>query len=125
VYQVTLDPAKADAIFADNIGKSLEIHWNSCIRHRPRRPCLWMIYPKRSGKRKESRAGKGAGQTGCRLEGDPVNLQPGARHVFLIDRYSRAAIWSIYHPAKNSSAGEVNKAAEKIAETLAKQVKGQ
>lgn len=126
VYQVTLDPAKADAIFADNIGKSLEIQLEQ-LYPPPAPPPVPMddLSEEEREAQKKAEQEKEQAKQDADWKATRSTFSRGRGNVFLVDRYSRAAIWSIYHPAKNSSAGEVNKAAEKIAEMLAKQVKGQ
>lgn len=127
VYQVTMDPKKADAVFTDNIGKSLELQLEQLYPPPPAPPA-----PEKEAATDDERdAQKKADAEKLRAKQDAdwmatrSTLGRGRGNVFLVDRFSRTVVWSIYHPAKNSSAGEVNKAAEKIAETLAKQIKGQ
>jgi hypothetical protein len=127
VYQVTMDPKKADAVFTDNIGKSLEVQLEQ-LYPPPPAPAP----PENEAATDDERdAQKKAESEKLRAKQDAdwmatrSTLGRGRGNVFLVDRFSRTVVWSIYHPAKNSSAGEVNKAAEKIAESLAKQIKGQ
>jgi hypothetical protein len=127
IYQVTMDPKKADAVFTDNIGKSLEVQLEQ-LYPPPPTPAP----PENEAATDDERdAQKKAESEKLRAKQDAdwmatrSTLGRGRGNVFLVDRFSRTVVWSIYHPAKNSSAGEVNKAAEKIAESLAKQIKGQ
>jgi hypothetical protein len=126
VYQVTMDPAKADAIFADNIGRGLEIQLEQLYPPPapPPAPIDDLPPDEQDAARKAEREKEQAKQD-ADWKATRSTFSRGRGNVFLVDRHSRSVIWSIYHPAKNSSPGEVNKAAEKIAEALSKQIKAQ
>jgi hypothetical protein len=126
LYQVTMDPAKADAIFSDSIGRGLEIQLEQLYPPPAPPPApIDELPPDEQDAQKKAEREREQAKQDADWKATRSTFSRGRGNVFLVDRYSRAVIWSIYRPAKNSSAGEVNKASEKIAETLAKQVKGQ
>lgn len=104
VMQVVTDPQKADAILTGQIGEGFEEKLND----------LYGPKPKDTADKTES------GDT--RHIAASVTRGKGA--IFLVDRKTRAVVWSMYERPKNSSPDELNRAAEKIAEKLEKDRKG-
>ena len=106
VVQVVTDPKKADAILSDHIGATLDEKLDD-------------LYGTAKPKPKTKDA----------LEDDspqPV-VQPISRArgmIFLIDRKTRDVLWSVYERPKTTSPDDLNRAADKIAVKLSKDLKG-
>ena len=104
VFQVTTDPKKADAIFTDKLGEAFEQRLDSLIR------------PPAEKSSKESKAEERAAprvSTFSRSKGT----------MFLVDGATRAVLWSIYEPPKNTSPGELDRTAQRIVSSLKPPVK--
>jgi hypothetical protein len=104
VVQVVTDPKAADAVLCDAIGKGLEDKLSELYGEKKKDP---------GDKQAPSFAGPmtGAGRS------------KGA--VFLIDRRTRGVIWSDYVRPKDAQPPELNRVANKIADSLEKEKKGQ
>jgi len=103
VVQVVTDPKAADAVLSDSIGKGLEDKLNE----------LYGEKKKDADSEVQSFAGPMAG----------AGRSKGA--VFLIDRKTRGVIWSDYVRPRDAQPPELNRVANKIAESLEKEKKGQ
>jgi hypothetical protein len=104
VFQVTTDPKKADAIFTDKLGEAFEQRLDS------------LILPPVEKSSKGSKAEEGAApraSTFSRSKGT----------IFLVDAATRAVLWSIYEPPKNTSPGELDRTAQRIVSSLKPPVK--
>ena len=104
VFQVTTDPTKADAIFTDKLGEAFEQRLDS------------LILPPVEKSSKGSKAEDGAApraSTFSRSKGT----------IFLVDAATRAVLWSIYEPPKNTSPGELDRTAQRIVGSLKAPVK--
>lgn len=111
VLQVVTDPKRADAILCDRIGETLNDQLDG-------------LFGKANPPEK-----KPADDSKPFLQVDadkpvvhPVSHSRGT--IFLIDRKTRNVLWSAYEPPKSTSAGDLNRAAGKIATKLAKELKG-
>jgi hypothetical protein len=104
--QVVTDPKKADAVFTDRIGANLEQTLND----------LYQEPVKDEDKDKNETKGDNFKPT-------MAPLSRGKGSIFLVDRKSRAILWSIYALPKNSQADELNRLAQKIATEFEKSVK--
>jgi len=125
VLQVVTDPAKADMIFTDEVGASLEGR-------------LKDLYPppEPEAKEKEKAAAKKeaekpetpASQGRPSLLGDTVNKADqqggmgvsgrGRGTIFLVDVKSRQVLWSAFEKPRNSSPQELDHTAERIVKRL-------
>jgi len=113
VMQVVTDPQKADAIFTGQIGAPFEQKLDD----------LYGVQPKNADdKGGENKDKKDADNSDSRRMVTSVARGKGA--IFLVDRKTRAVIWSTYELPKNSSPDELNRVAQKIAEKLEKDRKG-
>jgi len=104
ILQVVTDPQKADGILTDRVGASFEAKLDE-------------LYG--AGKQK---SGESSPFTD---PGHPAS-QPMARArgaIFLVDRKTRNVVWSDYEHLKNTTPGEMNRVAEKIAAKLSKDIK--
>ncbi len=105
LFQVVTDPQKADAVFTDRIGASLEESMHE----------LFDLKPQDQDKSKN-------GDDGFKPTMAPLSRGKGS--IFLVSRTSRAIVWSIYALPKSQQAGDMNDLARYIAEHLAKDRKG-
>jgi hypothetical protein len=112
VFQVVTDPQKADAILTDRLGEPFETK-------------LQELYPPPPAPKPEGDANKpddkskgtdlGAGGP-ARVGSSSANRGKG--NFFLVDRRSRAVLWSVYEPAKDSDPGTMTKVAAKVVKRL-------
>jgi hypothetical protein len=101
VLQVVTDSGKADVVFTDRIGEDLQT-----------------TLAELGNKVPEAQTGK-AGETVFA----PPNMRPLSRSrgtVFLVDRTSGDVLWSTLEQPKSSSVTDLNAAAKKIVDRLAK-----
>jgi hypothetical protein len=130
IFEVVTDPNKADAIITDHVGEAFEKKLDD-------------IYPPPPAPKKETEATKPAADPGASLDvGDSnasdakaakngfgdfdfggVNtrvstLSRGKGNFFVVDRNSRAVLWSVYERPKNSSPGELTRTASKVVRHL-------
>jgi hypothetical protein len=108
--QVVTDPQKADAVFTDNIGSSLEQKLHE----------LYPVAAKEDAKEEET----GKNETkGDDFKPTMAPLSRGKGSIFLVDRKSRAVLWSMYARPSNSQADVLNRLAQKIATQFEKSLK--
>jgi hypothetical protein len=107
VMQVVTDPKTADAILTDRIGAGFEQKLDD----------LYGIKPKES----EDKDKDDKDQEQKHIAS---SVTKGKGAIFLVDRKTRAVVWSDYERAKSASAEDMNRTAEKIAEKLEKDRKG-
>ena len=101
VLQVVTDPKKADAIFTDGIGARLEESFATLFDA--------------AKKDKNDKVGE--------VDFAHPAMRPlsGSRGViFLVDRNTRDVVWSTYEKPKSSQPEDINRAAAKIVDRLAK-----
>lgn len=130
VLQVVTNPENADAIFTDQIGLKLE------------RQLEELYPPEPEPEEEEEPAGdeseaesEGEAESPADEEEEAVpedeqwvplsSFSRGKGNIFLVGRESRNVIWSTYHPPKDFSAKELNKAAERIIGQLQETLFGQ
>jgi len=123
LFQVVTDPQKADAIFTDRIGESFERKLDELYPPpKPEKP----EKPKREDKEDDEKdtaaktdqtnSAKLTLSTG--LSQPPSTFARGKGTFFLVDRKSRAVIWSTYDRAPNNNADTLDKKAEQIVNRL-------
>ena len=105
VLQVVTDPQKADAILTDHVGAGLEAK-------------LEELY----GLKEEKKDASDAFTQSNHPVSAPVGRARGA--IFLIDRKTRNIVWSDYEHPKNTTQPEMVRIADKIANKLFKDLKG-
>jgi hypothetical protein len=108
VLQVVTDPGKADAIFTDSIGARFE-------------ESLTTVFTAPADKVDKDKAEKLGGSDFAHPAMRPLSSTRGV--VFLVDRHSHDVVWSTFEPPKSSRADDVNRAAGKIVDRLAKSLK--
>lgn len=103
ILQVVTDPQKADAIFTDHIGTGLEETLAGLYGEKPK--------------------DKDKDEFGSSKPNLPT-VARGRGAIFLVDRKTRDVLWADNERPKNSTAEEIERAADRIAGKLAKSVKG-
>ncbi len=104
VLQVVVDPRNADAILTDHIGQSFEDRLDEMYGAKP--------------KTEEDKNGS---------EPQFARLTSGAHSrgaIFLVNRKTRDVLWSAYEPPKGTAPADLNRTADRIADKLAKAIKG-
>jgi len=105
VLQVVTDPKKADAIFTDGIGARLEENFATLFDS--------------AKKDKNEKMGE------AEFAHPAMRPLSGSRGViFLVDRNTRDVLWSTFERPKSSQAEDMNHAAARIVDRLAKAHKG-
>ena len=120
LFQVVTDPHRADAIFTDHIGASFERRLDEL--YPPPKP----EKPKSDAKDAASKAAEKDASKEDEHESfaPPVSsFARGKGTFFLVDRKSRAVIWSTYDRAPNTSADTLDKKADQIVSRLKHDVK--
>ncbi len=116
LFQVVADPKKADAVFTDRLGEAFEQRLDELF---PAAPSA------EESKTAGAKAPEGQTAPGAR-EGSirPSTWGRGRGTIFLVDARSRAVLWSVYERPRDSSPEQVNRAAERIAARLKRDLKG-
>jgi hypothetical protein len=121
LFHVVTDPQKADAIFTDRIGESFERKLEEL--YPPPKP-LKPEKTKKEGEEKDAAAkAEQADAAKSPAATEPIShpassFSRGKGTFFLVDRKSRAVIWSTYDRAPNSQADTLDKRAEQIVKRL-------
>ena len=113
VLQVVTDPKKADAVFTDHLGQSFERRFEE-------------LYPApKPEPAPEQESSSEAGTQAKREERVRISsFGRGKGTVFLVDRKTRAVIWSTYEKPKNSSPEQLDRTAQRVAERLKRDLQG-
>ena len=109
VLQVVTDPQKADAVFTDKIGEGLESRLDE-------------LYPP-AGKPKVKDETEEKDPYGKPLKRFG-SFSRGRGTVFLVDRRTRAVVWSIYWPVKSARPEDTSKRAGDVARKLQMDITG-
>ena len=125
LFQVVTDPQKADALLTDRIGEPFERKLTEL--YPPPKP----EKPKKESKEDEKDAAAKTDQTepakpavSTEAIGQPASsFGRGKGTFFLVDRKSRAVIWSTYDRAPNNRADTLDKKAEQIVSRLKRDLK--
>ena len=105
--EVVTDPALADAIFSDRIGESFEQKLTELYPPPP--PSAKEEDEEEPSKKISVASGATRGQS---------TWGRGRGNIYLIDRKSRAVVWSAFNKPKNSTAKELDRTAAKFASRL-------
>ena len=134
-YRVVTDPSKADAILTDRIGRSFEMKIDELYPKPAPPPPPPEVKPSDDSKQSKddeeaakaevSRRQTEAAMDKARTEWMASRSSFGRGHgtLYLVDRYNRNVLWSIYQPPKNSRSDELDRTAQRIVEELEKKVK--
>jgi hypothetical protein len=107
VVQVVTDPLKADVIFTDHLGGSFEQQLDELFGAKPQ-----------AGDAPDEKGDGSKGYTRTTMQG-----QRGRGTVFLVDRKSRAVVWSDYEEPKYPTPDGMRRVASRIANKLAQAIK--
>jgi len=119
VFEVVTDPQKADAIVTDRVGEPFENKLNDL--YPPPKP------PAEAKKEAEKKDDDDAKPTTARDKLSEVDLSGVSRvptlgrgrgNFFIVDRGTRAVLWSVYERPKDSTPGELDRTAEKVVKRL-------
>jgi hypothetical protein len=104
VLQVVVDPRNADVVLTDHIGQNFEERLDE----------LYGAKPKSDDDKNGSTPEFARVTSGARSRGA----------IFLVNRKTRDVLWSTYEPPKGTAPADLNRTADRIADKLAKAVKG-
>ncbi|MEJ5370058.1 MAG: hypothetical protein WHT08_17250 [Bryobacteraceae bacterium] len=117
LLQVVADPARADAILTDSLGKQFEEKLDELYPE---------AKPAPAPKPKEEEA-EDSGRAGMELKVTPMDIPRSFRRgkgtVFLVARGSRAVVWSTYERPRRTTPDELDRAARRVAEQLGKAIR--
>lgn len=117
VFQVVTDPKRADAVFTDRIGKSLD----DTLADLTAKPNPEPVAKPDEAKPPDSLASP----TVNKLENLSANssFARGKGTIFLVDPKSRQVLWSAYRPSKDSSSSQLDHTASDIVSRLKRDLK--
>ena len=104
VLQVVADPQNADAVLTDHLGQSFEEQLN----------VMYGAKPKSEDDKNGSTPEFARVTSGARSRGA----------IFLVNRKTREVLWSTYERPKGTAPADLNRSADRIADKLAKSIKG-
>ncbi len=118
LFLVVTDPQKADAILTETVGAGLEQK-------------LTELYPPPAPP-KPADAKDDVDAKDKEKDKDPfqkpaqhsIGISRGRGTVFIVDRNSRAVLWSVYRPVKSSRPADTHRRADDIIKQLEKDIKG-
>ena len=122
-FQVVTDPASADAVFTDKVGEAFE---KKLLELYPPPPPPEDVTKKEKAEKDKSGGKEKSDSVSFKSE-PVVRLGGFGRNkgtVFLVNRASKAVIWSFYKLPKNTRPEEVNKLAEAIVSRLQRDIAG-
>lgn len=129
VYQVVTDPAMADAVFTDQLGKDFEARLTELYK-KDDKPVVAKQEPKPKEKGEQKtlkEAAEDARTNQVRYEESFIRTSTFSRgkgNIFLVDPKTHRVIWSFNQRAKDSSPRRMDDAAAGIVKRLARDIKG-
>ena len=126
LFQVVTDPQKADAILTDRIGEPFERKLTELYPppkpEKPKKEAKASDEKDAAAKTDQTEPAKPAVST--EAIGQPASsFGRGKGTFFMVDRKSRAVIWSTYDRAPNNQADTLDKKAEQIVSRLKRDLK--
>lgn len=125
LYQVVADPAQADAVFTEQLGRDFEHRFKDLfLPEEPEKGKDSASEDKDKDAAKEDEKALSAAE---RAEAEFMrssSFSRGRGNVFLVEVKTRRVIWSFHLRPKNSSPREVNDTAIRIVNRLASDLKG-
>ena len=122
IFEVVTDPKRADAIITDRVGESFESKLDDLYPPPPAPKKVEEPKPADDSATdsKSLREVKSDRLAGLDLTGGarPSTMGRGKGNIFIVDRGTRAVLWSIYEPPKNNNPGELTKTAERVVKHL-------
>lgn len=137
MFQVVTDPAKADAVFTEMLGKDFEQRMEIIYPSPEKLKAEKERAEKAKAEREKSDKDKDKAKAGDKDKTpEPMverrddstymrssSFNRGRGNVFVVDIKSRRVLWSYHHRPKNSSPPEIDKAADEIVDQLGKDLK--
>ena len=135
MFQVVTDPAKADAVFTEMLGKDFEHRMDQLypspekLKAEKERAEKEKAAPEKSDKDKGKATAKDKAPEPAVERRDEStfmrssSFNRGRGNVFVVDIKTRRVLWSYHHRPKNSSPPEIDKAADEIVDQLGKDLK--
>lgn len=145
MFQVVTDPAKADAVFTEMLGKDFEQRMEILFPSPEKLKAEKERAERAKAEREKSDKDKDKAKSKDKEKGEakskdkepePVverrdestymrssSFNRGRGNVFVVDVKTRRVLWSFHHRPKNSSPPEIDKAADEIVEQLGKDLK--
>ena len=112
LFQVVTDPQKADAILTDHVGESFETKLDQLYPAPPTPERVKNEEAKESGRRNVDMSGGGV----MRVTSSSFNRGKG--NFYLVDRKTRAVLWSAYEPPRDTTPNALTKTAAKVVKRL-------
>ncbi|MGO9131619.1 MAG: hypothetical protein ACLQIS_18040 [Bryobacteraceae bacterium] len=123
LFQVVTDPKKADAVFTDRVGTELEAKLAELYPEPPA--------PKPPAAAAKTSEGANPGEAKEEPAAEAKQAPPpvstfgkGKGTIFLVDRRSRAVLWSTYVQPKSTMSREMDRTAREIVGRLQRVLKG-
>ncbi len=124
LFQVVTDPKKADAVFTDRVGTELEAKLAE-LYPEPPAPKPPAAAAKTAEGAKEEEGAKQEPAAEVKQAPPPVStFGKGKGTIFLVDRRSRAVLWSTYVQPKSTMSREMDRTAREIVGRLQRVLKG-
>jgi hypothetical protein len=120
LVQVVADPAKADAILTDRIGKPFEDKLEE-LYPQPK-PQEEKPAKEKEGEEEETRSPAAMDLKVAPMD-RPSSFGRGRGTVFLVHRGSRAVVWSTYERPRRTIPDELDRTARRVAEELGKAIR--
>jgi hypothetical protein len=117
-YRVVTDPLRADAVFTDRVGETLESQLKELFD--PPKP----VDQKKKEGSKEPGAGPGSGSAPGEVSGysgaapRSTAFSSSKGNLFLVDVKSRTVLWSIHARPKHTTPAQLDHTARQIVESL-------
>jgi hypothetical protein len=121
VLQVVTDPQQADAVFCDRLGESLEQRLADLYGQKGKGG---EAAPNNAGDKADEKADEKADGQSKNFARTGLQGQSSRGTVFLIDRRTRAVVWSNYEQPKYATPEGLKHTASQIASKLARALKG-
>ena len=113
VFQVVTDPQKADAILTDRVGESFENKLNELYPPPPTPEQL----KKKEEEAKDNKKGS-VDMSGGPPKAATSSFSRAKGNFFLVDRKTRAVLWSVYEPPKDTRPAALTRTAAKVVKRL-------
>jgi len=133
LFRVVTDPQAADALFTDRLGQAFELKYTELYPPAPPAPEKPPAEAEQAAAPAETPVPKSAAKA-AEQKREPPEWKEEARvrvssfgrgkgTIFLVDRKTRAVLWSTFEKPKNTTAEEMDRVARRIAGRLKDHVK--
>jgi hypothetical protein len=113
VFQVVTDPQLAEAVFTDRLGKEFELLLQELYPPEPQ-PQSRPAAEQTSGPQSEGAAGELKSEPRTRFS----SFGRSRGNLFLVDRRTRAVLWSAYERPRTTASEELDRTARRLVERL-------